>query len=369
VPTRRKYCSSHIVSPSLPLLSWSAMTTPADAAQLGRTPAFQTAPAAATPRTLSTPRSRPSPAAIAAAKAAQAAAAADLGMAAEGERCRVEGEAADDSDLDIDDIHFSRSAGVQPQGEPDVRLPEEEEDLDKRRAAMMKAARAKSRRVAQARDSRDLPGIPGSGTDARAAIRRRTGTLQQPARSCPAQCAFCCRICLKWRVLKHVLMALFLPIVCTLGAIYWFYFMPTMNLSLGDALLRADEVTVQSYLRSSPALLESPLEHDTQRRLPLHLAALGNSTKMVKYLIELGAKIDSTDAQGLTALHYAAHVSNFDMVDYLISKGAPVEARDDNLRTPLHIASMVGSLACMAALVFQGQADLRAQVSRAPEPQ
>jgi hypothetical protein len=282
--------------------------------------------------------------------------AAALGLALEGARAIIddgEGEAEEDQEQQSE-----------PQRTSNVDDDVTEDDADKKRAAMMRGARESARRAAMAAGRRELPNIPA---DTRTTAKRS----KRPVPSCPRRYAFYCRICLQWRVFKHVLTASVLPTLCALAAIYYFYFLPSAGLTFPDACLRGDLPTVRYFLRNDPRhprsdgvalepLVDTLFDSDVERRGPLHLAAMGNSTAMVTLLLDAGARIDLRDRNGLAVLHYAAHVGNPLMVQLLLDRGADVEARDHNSRTPLHIASMSNCVPCMAVLVYNGGSDLRA---------
>ena len=276
-------------------------------------------------------------------------------MAAEGEDYSVVDE-DEPADFAADSANAAEELA---EGEPDDGIDgdEPDTDADAARAAVMRKARVQARRAAAASASRGLPMIPGSATPASASTSGKR--VRRRELSTFAQWRLCCRVCMRWRVLKHILAMLFLPTLCTLGAIYYFYFMPAAGVSFAAALVRGDAVTVRHYIDWQGATVDGPLPGDEQDRSPIHLAALGNHTELVRLLVDRGASLGARDVQGLTPLHYAAHVGSFAMVELLLQRGADVEARDDNLRTPLHLAAIVGSVPVLALLIFNGQADLR----------
>ena len=71
--------------------------------------------------------------------------------------------------------------------------------------------------------------------------------------------------------------------------------------------------------------------------VPLHFAVIYKRTNIVKYLIKMGAPIETKDSEGRTPLHYAPNV---EVAKVLFEKGANIEARDDEERTPLHMAAL-----------------------------
>lgn len=71
----------------------------------------------------------------------------------------------------------------------------------------------------------------------------------------------------------------------------------------------------------------------------LHYAAdLTNGFELTKIFIEAGASLHERNARGLTALHCAAGKGSVTLVKYLILVGADVNSKDTKAQTPLHIA-------------------------------
>ena len=79
-----------------------------------------------------------------------------------------------------------------------------------------------------------------------------------------------------------------------------------------------------------------------------------DSVDLVEYLIEKGAKINRQSNDGWTPLHEAVQVGNKDMVQTLIDHDAFVNAADINGWTPLHEASNKGNLEIFKLLVENG---------------
>lgn len=72
---------------------------------------------------------------------------------------------------------------------------------------------------------------------------------------------------------------------------------------------------------------------------PLHYAAQNGQIKVIDYLVEHGAEVDTRTTRGRTSLHEAANYSWPEAVERLIALGADVHARDYFNSTPLHIAA------------------------------
>ena len=71
---------------------------------------------------------------------------------------------------------------------------------------------------------------------------------------------------------------------------------------------------------------------------PLHYAAAKNAVAIADLLISKGADVNAENSRGSTPLHTASNYSNGDVARLLISKGANVNAKDNNGYTPLHSA-------------------------------
>lgn len=84
--------------------------------------------------------------------------------------------------------------------------------------------------------------------------------------------------------------------------------------------------------------------HDTSKRSILHHillnSDLSNNDKymLVKDVVELGAPIDNPDINDVRPLHLASSQQNKKLVRFLLDKKAEVNSRDNNYMTPLHYA-------------------------------
>ena len=63
-----------------------------------------------------------------------------------------------------------------------------------------------------------------------------------------------------------------------------------------------------------------------------------DSLETVKYLLDLGADVNTMNASGQTALHGAAYMGGNAIVDYLLERGAKINAQDAQGQTPFRIA-------------------------------
>ena len=77
----------------------------------------------------------------------------------------------------------------------------------------------------------------------------------------------------------------------------------------------------------------------------LHAAVLGKQLDNLKFLIDLGLPIDTSNPTGETALHFAAQTpGNFTIAKYLLEMGADVNADAKEAGTPLHTALVANHL-------------------------
>jgi len=93
--------------------------------------------------------------------------------------------------------------------------------------------------------------------------------------------------------------------------------------------------------------------------LPLHSAAAGDHTNVVKFLIEKGRNWNALPVtrHGTTVLHLATRL---ELVRLLVEEGADIRARDNRHKTPLHVASEKGQTDTVNYLLNQG-ADVNAR--------
>ena len=89
---------------------------------------------------------------------------------------------------------------------------------------------------------------------------------------------------------------------------------------------------------------------------PLRAAALRNSPKVLRFLLERGADPAAARVEdGRTALHIAALEGHDRLIAPLIAAGAPVAARGAGPgKTPLHLAARANRRAALAALIAGG---------------
>ena len=93
---------------------------------------------------------------------------------------------------------------------------------------------------------------------------------------------------------------------------------------------------------------------NAMKNLPLHAAAAGRHTEIVKLLLEFGTPASAQQHGGWTALHAAAQHGDVDMAKVLIDNGAELSARADNQQRPLDLAVLKAHQAMVDFLESKG---------------
>lgn len=164
---------------------------------------------------------------------------------------------------------------------------------------------------------------------------------------CPFSCSQFCSLVL-------------IPLVASIVAVAYFQFFrssPTFT----EAVFHGDLETVKRYIRLNNNYAIAAIPNDTDHRTALHLAAYGNRSDIVRYLILYhSAPLSAVDDNRWTPLHYAALEGSAAMIHFMIRHGAVVNARDRFNRTPLHVAVIRGNHDCTRALLESRQAHIDA---------
>jgi ankyrin repeat protein len=90
---------------------------------------------------------------------------------------------------------------------------------------------------------------------------------------------------------------------------------------------------------------------DDQGRTGLTYAAIAGNERMIKLLLQGGARPTIRDQDGRVPLLWAVQKDNPDAVAALLDGGAPIEAFDPHGTTPLMIAAGNGNLAVLRVLL------------------
>ncbi|KAF7691391.1 hypothetical protein HF521_011688 [Silurus meridionalis] len=92
---------------------------------------------------------------------------------------------------------------------------------------------------------------------------------------------------------------------------------------------------------------------------PLHLAAAGGHTEVVKLLLDAGASATEEDSEGMTALHLAAQNGHIHILEVLKSK-VSLQTR----RTALHVAACFGQVDFVREILTQEPDTINSETSR-----
>jgi len=96
-------------------------------------------------------------------------------------------------------------------------------------------------------------------------------------------------------------------------------------------------VDVAEYLLQAGAAVDSPA-HNPLKVMPLHSAAAGSWTEIVRLLIAHGAPVNARQGEDFAPLHSAAQNGSLEIITALLDAGADVNARDAEGKTPLFFA-------------------------------
>jgi len=127
---------------------------------------------------------------------------------------------------------------------------------------------------------------------------------------------------------------------------------------LHDAVLQGQFKIVEYLLQQGADVNTSNLEKST----PLHDSANKGRIGLVRFLLEKGADANAKDINNDTPLHeaieaYGVYITNFryvEIVKLLLSVGAVVNDKNNKGETPLHLASRGNSLEVVKLLVSKG---------------
>jgi Ankyrin repeats (3 copies)/Ankyrin repeats (many copies) len=86
----------------------------------------------------------------------------------------------------------------------------------------------------------------------------------------------------------------------------------------------------------------------------LYCASNNGHIGMVEFLVKCGANVHTTSSKGMTVLHCACSKGNFQIVQYLVKNGSSLEASNGVGYTALHYACTGGYPAIVRYLVEQG---------------
>lgn len=128
-----------------------------------------------------------------------------------------------------------------------------------------------------------------------------------------------------------------------------------------DGKLALHDCAIGGYIETARHLISEEsikvLSHDGKSAL--RLAALSSHLDFVTLLVEKGADVNYTDADGRTTVYCVASSAANDLklintLHHLVKLGADLEIKDLEGRTPLHVTSWQGMTAVVRALVELG---------------
>ena len=100
---------------------------------------------------------------------------------------------------------------------------------------------------------------------------------------------------------------------------------------------------------------------------PLHFAVRNNSVDVAKLLLEKGAEVNTKDNNGVNPLHEAARNNSVDVAKLLLENGAEVNTKNNNGVNPLHFAASNNSVD-VAKLLLENGAEVNTKNNNGVNP-
>jgi ankyrin repeat protein len=123
---------------------------------------------------------------------------------------------------------------------------------------------------------------------------------------------------------------------------------------LATRIERGDMIAVKKIVKEHPELLD---RHQVVGTLPLATTIKNNDPEQMKWLLNHGAKINSTDSDGYSLLFYAIEFQDARMLEFLLTNGANPNSPNHESVTPLIVAIEHGKTKAAELLIKYG-ADL-----------
>ena len=138
----------------------------------------------------------------------------------------------------------------------------------------------------------------------------------------------------------------------------------TVGPGIHDLAGSGEIAAITSVLADDPSLIES---RDENGRTPLATACRARQWKTVRFLVHLGANVDTRDDYLSTPLHFLAYRDAADEILLLVDAGAGKNAKNHESHTPLHMAVLADATRAAAALIESGAAtEVRDDYDRTP---
>ncbi|KAI5621887.1 transient receptor potential cation channel, subfamily N, member 1, partial [Silurus asotus] len=116
------------------------------------------------------------------------------------------------------------------------------------------------------------------------------------------------------------------------------------------------------FQKSGLDILQSKV--DCRGSGPLHLAAAGGHTEVVKLLLDAGASATEEDSEGMTALHLAAQNGHIHILEVLKSKVSLQVTGKKKIRTALHVAARFGQVDFVREILTQEPDTINSETCR-----
>jgi len=132
-----------------------------------------------------------------------------------------------------------------------------------------------------------------------------------------------------------------------------------------EAAKKGEIAAIKAILQKNPGLIAARGEIG---RSPLHEALAAGQGEAARLLIEAGADVNGSDAEGIGPLGYAVLMGDAVVAEMLIARGANVNVQDTALgAAPLHLAALRGHANIILLLADKGALlNVRAKDGRTP---